>query len=72
MPKPAPSDANAPTTACPPPLLTARQVAERCHVALRTVRRWIVTRRLSVLRLGRAVRISEFDLDQFLNEARLR
>ena len=24
------------------------------------------------LRLGRAVRISEFDLDQFLNEARLR
>jgi excisionase family DNA binding protein len=52
------------------PLLTAQQVAARCQVALRTVRRWIAEGDLPVLRLGGAIRIAEADLDRFLHRAR--
>lgn len=51
-------------------LLTAEQIASRYHVALRTVRRWITASDLRVLRLGRAVRITEDDLERFLQRSR--
>lgn len=62
MPKPPPK----PTAS----LLTAEQIAARCQVALRTVRRWITAGDLPVLRLGRAVRIAEDDLERFLQRSR--
>src|SRR5215213_9869649 len=47
-------------------LLTIEQVAERCSVSARTVRRWIASRALPVHRLGtRNLRISEHDLAAF-------
>jgi excisionase family DNA binding protein len=52
------------------PLLTASQVAQRCQMSLRTVRRWIADGDLPVHRLGRVIRIAEADLDRFLHRAR--
>jgi len=45
---------------------TISEVAERLHVATRTVRRWIVAGDLVVHRAGAVVRISEDDLRAFL------
>ena len=50
------------------PLLTVSEVAEFCHVAPRTVRRWIKRGELAAHRLGRQVRISEKDLKIFLRD----
>src|SRR5947209_70723 len=57
----APEPARVPST-----LLTAAGVAERCGVSLRAVRRWIAAGDLAVHRLGRAIRVSEADLERFL------
>jgi len=46
--------------------LTIAEVAERLHVATRTVRRWIVAGNLVVHRVGGIVRIAEGDLRGFL------
>jgi|tagenome__1003787_1003787.scaffolds.fasta_scaffold20794818_1 excisionase family DNA binding protein len=52
-------------------LLTVEEVADRCSVSVRTVRRWIASRDLPVHRLGaRNVRISEHDLAAFLSTHR--
>jgi excisionase family DNA binding protein len=48
-------------------LLTIADVAERCQVSSRSVRRWIDEGRLKVIRLGRNVRVSERDLAKFLS-----
>jgi excisionase family DNA binding protein len=45
---------------------TITEVAERLHVATRTVRRWIQTNDLVVHRVGGVVRIAEDDLRAFL------
>jgi excisionase family DNA binding protein len=45
---------------------TIAEVAERLHVAPRTVRRWIQAGDLVVHRVGGVVRISEDDLRTFL------
>jgi excisionase family DNA binding protein len=45
---------------------TIAEVAERLHVATRTVRRWIVAGDLVVHRVGYVVRVSEGDLRSFL------
>ena len=45
---------------------TITEVAERLHVATRTVRRWIVAGDLIVHRVGAVVRIAEGDLRAFL------
>jgi excisionase family DNA binding protein len=46
-----------PQTPAPAPdrLLTIADVAERCQVSPRSVRRWIDDSRLQVIRLGRSV-----------------
>jgi excisionase family DNA binding protein len=46
--------------------LTIGEVAERLHVANRTIRRWIQARDLVVHRVGGVVRIAERDLRAFL------
>ena len=53
-----------------PSLLTAMQVAERCRMSLRSVRRCIASGGLVVHRIGRAVRIAEPDLERFLRRHR--
>jgi excisionase family DNA binding protein len=45
---------------------TIAEVAERLHVATRTVRRWIKADDLVVHRVGGVVRIAESDLRAFL------
>jgi excisionase family DNA binding protein len=45
---------------------TIAEVAERLHVASRTVRRWIKADDLVVHRVGGVVRIAERDLRSFL------
>lgn len=49
---------------------TPAEVATRFRLSLRTIRRWIATEELPVMRFGRAVRISESDLARFLDRAR--
>ena len=46
-------------------LLTIADVAERCQVSPRSVRRWIDDGRLRAIRLGRSVRVCERDLAAF-------
>ena len=50
----------------PAKFYTIAHVAETLEVADRTVRRWIKDGRLSVLRVGGVVRISDADLKAFL------
>lgn len=49
-------------------LLTVAEVAERCRVDPKTVRRWIATKELAAHKLGRVWRVSERDLRRFLSE----
>lgn len=44
-------------------LLTIPQAAERLALAPATLRRWIYQRRLAVVRLGRAVRLREAEVE---------
>lgn len=53
-----------------PKLLTAAEVADRCGVSLRSVRRWLAAGNLVGHRLGRAVRVAEPDLMRFLASCR--
>jgi excisionase family DNA binding protein len=48
-------------------LLTIADVADRCQVSPRSVRRWIDKDRLRVIRLGRSIRVAEGDLAKFLS-----
>lgn len=54
----------------PTALLTVEQVADACAVSPRTVRRWIDDDELLAHRLGRLVRISPHDLEDFLRRHR--
>ena len=49
------------------PLLTAAEVAERCGVTERQVRRWMANRWLGYVDLPKGRRVSESDLAAFLN-----
>lgn len=51
-----------------PCLLTIREVAERLHVSGRTIHRLLANGDLTVIRIGRAVRISEAALKAFLTQ----
>ena len=44
-------------------LLTIPEAAERLALAPATLRRWIYQRRLGVVRLGRAVRLKEAEVE---------
>lgn len=49
-------------------LLTPEQVAERLQVTIRTVYQWLADGDLPAFKLGRAWRISEEDLQEFLKQ----
>ena len=49
-------------------LLTVPDVAHHCLVAERTVRRWIASGDLAVVRFGRLVRVRPKDLDVFIRD----
>lgn len=52
------------------PLLTTRDVAQIARVTTRTVKNWIASGKLPVIRLGRNVRIDPNDLQKYINENR--
>lgn len=49
-------------------ILRVREVAERLGLSERTVRTWVSQRRLPVVRLGRAVGVSEAALARWIAE----
>ena len=51
-------------------MLTPQQVADLCQVSIRTVWTWINRRELASIKLGRAIRISQGDLDDFIDSRR--
>jgi excisionase family DNA binding protein len=53
-----------------PIFYTIADVAECLDVSIRTVRRWIDSRRLAAHRMGRVRRISDADLAAFLAHSR--
>lgn len=50
-------------------LLTVPDVAQACAVSPRTVMRWIASRRLRCVRLGRVLRVSEGAVERMIREA---
>ena len=51
-----------------PRLLTIRDVADRLQVSSRTIHRLVASGGLTVIRIGRSVRVSEVALKAFLTE----
>lgn len=49
-----------------PRMLDPQTVADTLGVSLRTVRRFIKAEQITVHRIGRQIRISEHDLEQFI------
>jgi len=49
-------------------LLTVRQVAELLGLKESTVRAWIAQRRIGIVRLGRAIRISPEETERLIAE----
>lgn len=47
-------------------LITVREAAKRLAVSPLTIRRWVALRRVPVVRIGRAVRIREQDLEALI------
>ena len=47
-------------------LLSVEQAAERLGTSVRFVRRLVFQRRIAYVKLGRHVRIAEYDLDAFV------
>jgi excisionase family DNA binding protein len=50
--------------------LTIDDVAERCQVSPRSVRRWIDDQHLQTIRFGRSIRVSEGDLAAFITRCK--
>jgi excisionase family DNA binding protein len=51
------------------PLLTVREAAQRCRLSVRQMWRLIKTKRVKVVRLGRAVRIEPAEIDRLIDGA---
>lgn len=47
-------------------LLKIEEVANKLSVQPSTVRKWIFERRISIVRLGRCVRVKEMDVERFI------
>jgi excisionase family DNA binding protein len=65
----APTSSKPPTGALPR-LYSVREAAEYVGCSIKTVRRWIKSGDLPHHRLGRQIRISERDLEQFVRMRR--
>ena len=55
-----------------PNLLTIEEAAERLSVSPRNIRHQIYLRRLPIVKVGRLVRIDERDLEEFIEDSRVR
>jgi excisionase family DNA binding protein len=53
-----------------PVLFSVRQTADRLGVSTKTIRRWIASGELPHYRIGRSIRIAEFDLIGFIRVRR--
>jgi excisionase family DNA binding protein len=51
-------------------LLPIKEVADRFAISEKTVRRWVATGELPSIRLGRTLRISSVDLEQYIRVRR--
>jgi excisionase family DNA binding protein len=49
-----------------PRLLSLSQVSEELGVATVTLRRWVSQRRIAVVRLGRAVRVDQGEIERLI------
>jgi excisionase family DNA binding protein len=52
-------------------LLTLREASERTGHRESTYRAWVLSRKVPFYKIGRSVRISETDLEQIINQARV-
>ena len=53
-------------------LLTIEEAAERLSVSIRNIRHQIYLRKLPIVKVGRLVRIDERDLEDFIEQGRVR
>ena len=54
-------------------MLTVTQVAQKLNVSKMSIYRWIKNGKLAAYKLGKqAIRISEKDLDEFINQRRIK
>jgi len=53
-------------------LHTVRETAGRLGVKARTVRRWILLRKIEYIKIGGAVRIPELEINRIIQEGRVR
>lgn len=53
----------------PSQMYTVREVAELFYVSERTVYRWVKSKKLKAVQIGRVVRIAPYDLDQFIKSS---
>jgi len=49
--------------------LTSQQAADALGLSVHTIRGWTAERRITVVKLGRAVRIPSSEIDRLLNES---
>ena len=61
---------HSPSPIAPPDFLTVDQVANHLRVSVKTVRRWVQSGELIHHRFGRQLRISEIDLQAFIDAGR--
>lgn len=47
-------------------LYTANQVSEKLNLSIHTIRKWIQIKKIKVVKLGKAVRISQDELDRLM------
>lgn len=50
-------------------LLTAEQVCDKLKISQRTLRKWTSQRQIPHVKLGRAVRFKESDIDAFIQRS---
>lgn len=53
-------------------LLTLEEAARRLSVSIRNIRHQIYLRKLPIVKVGRLVRIDERDLEEFIEQGRVR
>ena len=50
----------------PTQLLTLQEVADELHVSIHTTRSWAASRKIGVIRLGRAIRVRRDEVDRLV------
>lgn len=50
-------------------LLTRKQIAQKLNISIRTVDRLIIQGQLKSFKIGRSIRVSQDDLDEFIKRS---